>query len=130
MPNQNYQRGRALEYNVLNKLKSLGYDGLRSAGSHSPIDIIVWKLDDEWRNGYPDWDYKESILKIYAIQCKHSTSGDINFNSLFKEDNVKKLTEMPDNFTKVLCIKQPRSREIIQLVYVDYKWKLKKVFEL
>ena len=130
MPNANYQSGASFEHRLLNKLKDVGYDGLRSAGSHSPIDLIVWKLDEEWRNGYPDWDYKETIVKLYAIQCKYSAKGDVNFKSLFAETNVIKLTEMPDNFTKVLCIKQPRSREIIQLAYDGSNWKLKKVFDI
>ena len=37
----NYQRGRAKEYRLVNKLKKNGCDiAFRSAGSHSPIDLL------------------------------------------------------------------------------------------
>lgn len=39
--NKNYNNGRAKEYRLINKLKKDGYDiTFRSAGSHSPIDVI------------------------------------------------------------------------------------------
>ena len=66
MPNQNYIRGRALEYKILNDLKAQGYEGLRSAGSHSPVDVIVWNENS-----------------TFLIQCKHSKKKDIDFNSIF-----------------------------------------------
>lgn len=45
MPNRNYLRGRAKEYRVMKKLKDKGYKIVaRTAGSHSPIDIIGIKL--------------------------------------------------------------------------------------
>lgn len=37
----NYKRGRAKEYSTMKKLRECGYDIVfRSAGSHSPIDVI------------------------------------------------------------------------------------------
>ena len=42
MPNKFYQRGRDKEYRISKKLRQLGYDIVqRTAGSHSPIDIIA-----------------------------------------------------------------------------------------
>lgn len=36
-----YQKGRRKEYKIVNHLKSLGMVAFRSAGSHSPIDVIA-----------------------------------------------------------------------------------------
>lgn len=56
MPNKNYLKGRRKEYKIKDKLKRYGCDiTLRSAGSHSPIDVIGIK--------------KES-RKIFFVQSK------------------------------------------------------------
>jgi Holliday junction resolvase len=55
MVNKNYRNGRAREYRVKWKLESLGMIALRSAGSHSPIDVI-------------GIDMEKKIIKF--IQCK------------------------------------------------------------
>lgn len=40
--NKNYVRGRAKEYRICNKLKKQGFKIIqRTAGSHSPIDVIA-----------------------------------------------------------------------------------------
>ena len=42
MPNKNYVKGRNKEYKLVHELISKGYDiAQRTAGSHSPIDIIA-----------------------------------------------------------------------------------------
>ena len=42
MVNENYQKGRRKEYAVCEKLRKQGYDiAQRTAGSHSPFDIIA-----------------------------------------------------------------------------------------
>jgi len=42
MPNQNYQKGRRKEFYVCDKLRKQGFDiAQRTAGSHSPFDIIA-----------------------------------------------------------------------------------------
>ncbi|MEX2017019.1 MAG: hypothetical protein WD876_00930 [Candidatus Pacearchaeota archaeon] len=42
MPNKNYQQGRRKEYKIVDELRKLGFDIVqRTAGSHSPIDIIA-----------------------------------------------------------------------------------------
>lgn len=115
MPNANYIRGAQFERTVLNKLKDIGYDGIRSAGSHTAVDVVAWNKE------YGD---------TYLIQCKHSIKKDIDFNSLFSEDNVVQLTTMPSKFIKVLCIKQPRSRTILQLVWNGISWTVGKVFKI
>ena len=39
--NKNYKNGRAREYRIIKKLEKEGWLCIRSAGSHSPIDIIA-----------------------------------------------------------------------------------------
>ena len=42
----NYERGRALEYRVRDKLIADGYTVFRMAGSKSPVDLIAYKGRD------------------------------------------------------------------------------------
>lgn len=45
MPNKNYQKGRRKEYKICDELKKKGFDIVqRTAGSHSPFDVIAIKL--------------------------------------------------------------------------------------
>lgn len=41
MPNKNYKRGRAKEYRIKKQLEHEGWFVIRSAGSHSPVDLIA-----------------------------------------------------------------------------------------
>jgi Holliday junction resolvase len=42
MPNSNYIKGRKKEYAIIKELRTVGFDIVqRTAGSHSPIDIIA-----------------------------------------------------------------------------------------
>lgn len=43
MPNKNYVSGRNLEYRIKHYLESKGYTVIRSAGSHTEIDIVALK---------------------------------------------------------------------------------------
>lgn len=46
--NKAYQRGRRKEYAIVSRLKKVGYDIVqRTAGSHSPIDIIAIRSKDK-----------------------------------------------------------------------------------
>src|SRR4030095_7395063 len=89
--NKNYIKGSNWERELLDKLKDRGYDGLRSAGSHSSVDVIVWNEDC-----------------VYLIQCKTSKEENFNLSNLIWEDSVRELTGLSDNLRKVLCIKQYR----------------------
>lgn len=127
MTNKNYRRGSNFERWLLTKLIDRGYDGLRSAGSHSSVDVMVWDKDG----------------KMFAIQCKTSQEETFNLSNLIWEDDVRELTSLPDNITKVLCIKQYRL--ITQVVWKqvevynkfskvskwsDYQWVIEEVFNL
>jgi len=62
MPNKNYFNGRSKEYRTMEKLRKLGCDiVLRSAGSHSPIDVI-------------GIDIKRNHIRF--IQCKPRSMSD------------------------------------------------------
>lgn len=62
----NYQKGRSKEYRIMEKFRLAGCDiVLRSAGSHSPVDIIA---------------INSTIKKIYFIQSK-SKSISKNFKN-------------------------------------------------
>lgn len=56
MPNKNYIKGRRKEYKTINDLKARGFDiAFRSAGSHSPIDVVGIHQKDK---------------VIFLLQCK------------------------------------------------------------
>ena len=114
----NYQQGYAFENRIVRKLNAQGGLAYRTAGSHSPVDITYWDS-----NGFS-----------YLIQCKHSKKKDLDIKGLLCEDNTIKLKELTiDPITiKVLLIKQPRSRDVVQLCWnqVQLKWQLQNVFDL
>lgn len=60
---KSYIKGRALEYKVRRELEKLGFRVIRSAGSHTPVDILAFKHG-----------------KLIAIQCKmkRHTQRDVN----------------------------------------------------
>jgi Holliday junction resolvase len=58
MPTTNYARGRAFEYRIKKHLEALGYRVIRSAASHSPIDLLAGGSGGG------------SIPPIVAVQCK------------------------------------------------------------
>lgn len=59
MPNKNYEKGRRKEYKICDYLKKKGFDIVqRTAGSHSPFDIIAINI---------------KAKQIRLIQCKPDT---------------------------------------------------------
>ena len=63
--NKNYVNGRAKEYRIMKQLKEEGYDiVLRSAGSHSPVDIVAFKKPMQGKG----WTY--GVKKCVCIQSK------------------------------------------------------------
>ena len=41
MPNPQYVKGRRKEYKIVHKHRDLGHIAFRSAGSHSPVDVVA-----------------------------------------------------------------------------------------
>lgn len=46
MPNPNYEKGRRFEYKVRDNFRKRGYIVYRSAGSHSPADLVAMKAGE------------------------------------------------------------------------------------
>jgi len=69
MPNKSYIRGRAFEYEILNLLKKHlpadKYTIIRTAGSHSPVDVFI---------------VKHINRQAFGIQCKTKLKGGKNTN--------------------------------------------------
>lgn len=75
MPNKNYRKGRRKEYSVCDKLRAEGFDIVqRTAGSHSPIDIIAIhrenkkiKLVQVKPNNFSDKETKKLLLDNLSL---------------------------------------------------------------
>ena len=63
MPNKNYENGRAKEYRVKRKLERENWFVIRSAKSHSPVDLVAFKRE----HSFEGWT---EPLQIRFIQCK------------------------------------------------------------
>ena len=57
-----YSRGRAFEYRVKKLYEAMGWIVFRTAGSHSPADLICMARD------------------VILVQCKYSKSGRMKWN--------------------------------------------------
>ena len=64
----NYTKGVRLEQEVINIFKEHGWDALRSAGSHSPFDVVLVKYTE------PPKQFKiqgnKKICFVAFVQCK------------------------------------------------------------
>ena len=58
--NKNYIQGRNFEYEVCNIFKEKGFTAIRTAGSHSPYDVILVKLTRDLKK----------IANVCFVQCK------------------------------------------------------------
>jgi Holliday junction resolvase len=72
----NYERGRMFEYELAAKFENLGWFVFRSAGSHTPVDLLVCLPNQLW-----------------FIQCK-TTTKTVSLKKMLSDDNVKMLEQM------------------------------------
>ena len=72
MPNKNYIKGARKERKLVNKARKKGLIAFRSAGSHSPIDVIII-------------DHKKGHIRM--IQCKPSNLPQSQKNRLYRAYN-------------------------------------------
>ena len=56
----NYKKGVRLEREVVQIFKEAGFQAVRTAGSHSPFDVIIWKETQE----------NKKICFVAFVQCK------------------------------------------------------------
>jgi len=88
MPNGNYIAGRAFEYEVIEHFEKEGYHPVRSAGSHTPIDIVCLVYQNK---GLP-----------LAIQCKKYKK--------YKPKPDEQFVTLKVNATKLWCTKKKGQR--------------------
>ena len=55
-----YNKGVKLEREVIQIFKNAGFNALRSAGSHSPFDVVIWK----------ETGLNKKICFVAFVQCK------------------------------------------------------------
>ena len=83
--NRNYQNGAAFERQCKKDLEAMGYCVVRSAGSHSPADLVAMnrnrvtlgiqckrngRLDPEEWNGFFDWCHLAGIAPVLAEKVR------------------------------------------------------------
>jgi len=69
MTNNNYNKGSNFERAIVADLQMKGFFAIRSAGSHSPIDVIAIRKGEVWGvqaklAGYVSRDDKTKLLNI------------------------------------------------------------------
>lgn len=79
MPNRNYRKGYLKELRIVNNARAEGCIALRSAGSHSPIDVVII-------------DSKRRIIKL--VQSKAG-----NFSMTEKARLLKQMSHLNGNYT-------------------------------
>jgi Holliday junction resolvase len=72
MPNKNYIKGVRKERECVNQARRQGKLAFRSAGSHSPIDVVVI-------------DKKQKLIEF--IQCKPDTMNDYARHNIEQEQH-------------------------------------------
>ena len=64
MPNPKYKRGRRFEYEVMEIFRQNNFVVLRTAGSHSPFDVVLVKMTKDMKR----------IAHVAFVQCKTKKS--------------------------------------------------------
>ena len=87
----NYEKGRNAEYYVINILEKRGYKCVRSAGSHTPIDILAAKgkslaskKDTPILKGHNYIRENEALNAVLAVQVKASEENKMTLEEKFK----------------------------------------------
>jgi len=81
--NTNYLRGYRLERDVVNNFRDKGYFSTRSAGSHSPIDVIISNTSKvkfiqlKRVKGKNKPSYKEEIEQLKKVKCPKDVSVEL-----------------------------------------------------
>jgi Holliday junction resolvase len=96
-----YTKGARLEYAVVNQYKNKGCIAFRSAGSHSPFDVVA---------------IMPNVMKIVLIQCKNSKLSDY---ALKKEASKLKELGMHSTENTTLYLAYKNTRGEILYHYID-----------
>jgi hypothetical protein len=84
MPNKNYIKGRRFEYEIRDNLKKAGYFVIRSAGSHSPVDLIALNKD------------KVLCLQL-KVNCRPTKLEWVEFYNISVPSNAYKIMVIKNN---------------------------------
>jgi Holliday junction resolvase len=71
MSNKQYVKGRRKEYKVVNQAKAKGQLAFRSAGSHSPVDVVI--IDSHSK-------------VIHLVQCKPDSMTNTAKDKIYQEN--------------------------------------------
>jgi len=93
--NRNYKRGAAREYRIIKKLEKEGWFCIRSAGSHSPIDIIAMmpiaehlklldKKAEREKWGNEEWQRAQEQANKFNIMMSNEPSVVVGYNEQIK----------------------------------------------
>ena len=103
MPNKNYNSGRSFEYRIKKWLEERGWLCCRTAGSHSPFDIIAMACG-----------------QTLAIQCKYNSK--VTKTELQELIDLKCKTD-PERFDNIcFIVAEGKSREktvFFEVPYID-----------
>lgn len=79
MPNKNYISGRNFEYRVKKYLEKEGWFVVRTAGSHSPVDLVAFSLAPlfiQCKNyDYPTRNELETMFKFIKSLSPHLSAN-------------------------------------------------------
>lgn len=99
-PNANYIAGRAFEYERMAHYKSLGYEVMRTAGSHGKFDIIAIS----------------PLGSVECIQCKRvSTEAEANLLIKKFRENPPIKIKYTTQFHQALEIKVKGSKKVLSV---------------
>ena len=100
MPNNSYRSGSDFERFIRDVYESQGYSCVRSAGSHTPVDLIAWKIGEGW------------ISHVDLVQCKKERK-----KHSYDEDCIE-LAGVPagKGWRKLLFVKRKGEIEVFRLV--------------
>jgi Holliday junction resolvase len=73
MSNPQYVKGRRKEYRIVNTAKAEGKISFRSAGSHSPVDVVIIDI---------------LAKKIHLVQCKPDSYPESAVLKLYAENKA------------------------------------------
>ncbi len=66
----NYTRGVRLEREVQDIFRKAGWEAIRTAGSHSPFDVILVKYTDATQGKSKGFSKNRKVCFVSFVQCK------------------------------------------------------------
>jgi len=86
----NYRRGYDFENKIVNHFRGLGFFAVRTAGSHSPIDVIAWDSESVYLI-----QAKTGRLGPTELEATKETLRGVPFPMLFRGGTFPALADNP-----------------------------------